>query len=238
MISVAVIGAKGFVGGHLCAAFSLDARYSLTPVTRAEYESARSGSYDVLVNAAMPSKRFWARTHPDKDFAETVGGTAELLYRWRFKKFVQVSTVSARCQLDTVYGRHKAAAEKLCGFGENLIVRLGPLYGSGLQRGVLIDMLEGRKVFADGDSRYCFAPVGFAASWIVRNLHRSGIAEVGARNALALRDAAAHLGRKIEFEGAVDHQEIPSPPGDFPDARDALVFLDEKRRERRAGAAE
>jgi nucleoside-diphosphate-sugar epimerase len=226
MISVAVVGANGYVGSQLCAALSRDPLCALTRVTRADHEQMRERTFDVLVNAAMPAARFWAKGHPDEDFAETVKKTADLLYRWRFKKFVQLSTVSARCQLDTVYGRHKAAAEKICGFGDNLIVRLGPMYGPGLKRGVLIDMLEGKKVFVDGASRYCFAPGSFVSSWIAANLHRSGISEVGARNALTLREVADHLGAKVEFEGAVDHQEIPDPAGDFPDARDVLAFLD------------
>ena len=230
MISVAVIGADGYVGSRLSAALARDPDCALARVTRANGEEMREKAFDVLVNAAMPSARFWAKSHPEEDFLETVKKTADLLYRWRFKKFVQLSTVSARCQLDTVYGRHKAAAEKLCGFGDNLIVRLGPMYGPGLKRGVLIDMLEGKKVFVDGGSRYCFAPVDFAASWIAGNLRRSGIAEVGARNALKLREVAEHLGAKVEFEGAVDHQEIPDPAGDFPDARGVLAFLDGLRR--------
>jgi nucleoside-diphosphate-sugar epimerase len=235
MISIALVGANGYVGSQLGSALARGRDHDVAPVTRANYEEMRERSFDVLINAAMPAARFWAKSHPDDDFVETVKKTADLLYRWRFKKFVQLSTVSARCQLDTVYGRHKAAAEKMCGFGDNLIVRLGPMYGSGLKRGVLIDMLEGKKVFVDGDSRYCFAPVSFAASWIAGTLHRSGVSEVGARNALRLREVADHLGAKVEFEGALDHQEIPEPAGDFPDARDVFAFLDGLRRQQARG---
>ncbi len=229
MISVAVVGASGYVGSALCAAFARNPNYDLTGVTRANYAEMRELSFDVLINAAMPSGRFWAKNHPDRDFAETVQKTADLVYGWRFRKFVQISTVSARCQLDTVYGRHKAAAEKICGFGGNLIVRLGPMYGKALSKGVLVDMLEGKKIFVDAESRYCFAPLGFVATWVTVNLNRSGIVEIGARNAIRLGDVANYLGAKIDFEGAIDHQEIEHPEATFPDAQGVFDFLDEMK---------
>lgn len=226
VLSVAVVGAKGYVGSALYAALSHYPRYSVTGVTRENHANAQKRSFDILINAAMPAARFWAKNNPDKDFVETVQKTADLVYGWQFKKFVQVSTVSARCQLDTVYGRHKAAAEKVCGFGENLIVRLGSMYSPELKKGVLVDMVQGKKTFADAESRYCFAPLDFVVNWIASHLDRSGIVEVGARNAIALKDVAKHLGVKVEFEGALDHQEIEGPAPDFPDVRDVLNFLD------------
>lgn len=230
MARIAIVGANGFIGTALHDALRRVPGHDISAVTRENYDDMREHAFDILVNAAMPSARFWAKMNPEKDFIETVQKTANLVYGWRFKKFVQVSTVSARCQLDTVYGRHKAAAEMLCATGENLIVRLGPVYGENFKKGVLMDMLQGKKVFADGASRYCFAPVEFIAEWTAAHLDRSGTVEIGARNAIALRDVADHLGGKIEFEGSVDHQEIKDPEKDFPDARDVLAFLDRKKK--------
>ena len=226
MPSVAVVGVNGYVGKALCKAFSLSPRYSLVGVTRENYAEMQGRSFDILINSAMPSARFWAKNSPDKDFIETVKKTADLLHNWQFKKFVQISTVSARCQLDTVYGRHKAAAEKLCDFGDNLIVRLGPMYSPELKKGVLVDILGGEKVFVDGESRYCFAPLDFVTGWVISHLDRAGIVEVGARDAISLQDVAKHLNSNVEFEGVVDHQEIESPEPDFPEARAVLDFLD------------
>lgn len=233
MISVAVVGASGYVGGALCAALTRRPGHAVTRVTRATCDELRSQSYDILINAAMPSGRFRAKNYPAQDFVETVAKTADLVYGWRFRKFVQISTLSARCQRDTVYGRHKAAAEMIGGVGESLVVRLGPMYSEGLRKGVLIDLLEGRTVFVDGSSRYGFAPLEFVADWVARNLHRAGIKEVGAKNAIELRDLATHLRVPGEFQGAVDHQEIQDPEEGYPDARDVLAFLDTVRLSKR-----
>jgi nucleoside-diphosphate-sugar epimerase len=177
----------------------------------------------------MPSGRFWAKNNPEKDYEENVEKTVRFLKEWKYKKFVQISTVSARCQLDTVYGRHKAAAEKLCNFADNLIVRLGALYGGNMTKGVLVDMLQGKKVFVDGASRYSFVSVDVATEWIAKNLHRSGIVEFGGKNAIALQDVAKHLQKDMEFEGELDHQDIESPDDDFPEASDVLAFLDSQK---------
>lgn len=226
MVSVAVVGARGYVGSALCVTLARDPSRSVSEVTRENYAQMQKHQFDILINCAMPSARFFAKNNPEQDFIETVEKTANLLYRWQFKKFVQISTVSARCQLDTIYGRHKAAAEKLCDFGDNLVVRLGSMYSPELRKGVLVDMRQGKKVYVDGESRYCFAPLDFVARWTATHLDRSGVVEVGARNAIALREIAEHLGTPVSFEGALDHQEIPSPEPDFPDARDVLAFLD------------
>jgi nucleoside-diphosphate-sugar epimerase len=235
--SVAVVGAEGYVGRAITRALKRRVDVRVTAVTRASYETARRSRYDVVVNAAMPSARFKARNEPNWDFVETVEKTADLVYGWEHGRLVQVSSVSARCQLDTVYGRHKAAAEQLCRPDQDLVVRLGPMYSEDLTKGVLVDMLEGRKVWVDGSSRYCFAPRDWVAEWIADHLKRTGLVEVGARDGLALRDVARHLGVDIEFEGPVDHQEVREPEAGFPPAKGVLAFVEEQSRRRAAAAA-
>ena len=225
-IKVAVVGAGGYVGGALCAALKKKSGIALTEVIRMNYDKMREGSYDILINSAAPSKRFWAKNHPAEDFKETVQKTADLLYGWKYGKFIQISTVSARCELHTVYGRHKAAAEKLCVSPQNLIVRLSAMYSPALSKGALIDILAGRKVYVSGASRYAFTSVDFAGAWIAGHLDRMGVIEVGAKDALSLHEVAESLGKKIEFEGPVEVQEIQNPEPDFPDAREVFHYLD------------
>jgi nucleoside-diphosphate-sugar epimerase len=229
--TVAIVGARGFIGSALCRAFSESGEFVVTPVTRETYEEARRGSYDVLVNCAMPAARFKAKQDPAWDFRESVEKTANLLHGWQFQKFVHLSSVSARCQLDTVYGRHKAAAEHLCNFGDHLIIRSGAVYSEEMEKGVLIDMLQGKTVFINGESRYCFASRDFLTKWIVENLHRTGIVEVGGRNAITLKDVARHIGSSSTFDGILDHQEIQDPHSDFPEASDVFTFLDNFRQQ-------
>lgn len=227
MTSVAVVGAGGYVGGALVAELRRQGNL-VTEVTRSSYDEARGGRYDVVINAAMPSGRFWAKNNPDRDFVETVQKTAGLVYGWRYEKFVQISSVSARCQLDTIYGRHKAAAEALCD-PHALVVRLGPMFSPALAKGVLIDMLDNRPVFVAAESRYCFTDLAFVARWVGSNLGRSGLVEVGSKDAISLREVARGMGSTSTFEGAIDDQEILRPAADFPSARDVFPFLETMR---------
>ncbi len=225
MLTVGIVGARGYLGSAVSIACRRSPGLSVVAITRENYANSQRDEYDVLINCAMPSARFWAKNNPQKDFVETVQKTADLVYGWKYRKFVQISTVSARCQLDTVYGRNKAAAEALCS-PNHLIVRLGAIYDQDMKKGVLIDMMQGNTVFVDGESRYCFAARGFIAGWISSNLGRSGIVEVGGRNAISLKEVARHIGSPSVFDGALDHQEVQSPDPDCPEAREVLAFLD------------
>jgi nucleoside-diphosphate-sugar epimerase len=224
---VAVIGAQGYVGRAVSSALEQRGDVDVTSVTRTTYAQQRErGPFDVVINAAMPSGRYAARRDPGGDFRATVALTADLVNDWEYERFVQVSTVSARCQLDTVYGRHKAAAEALCPPDRSLVVRLGPMYSDDLAKGVLIDMLHGRPVFAAAESRYCFAPRDFSAAWIAANLERTGLVEVGGRDAISLGDIAQRIGSQSTFEGPLDHQEIERPEPDFPAAEAVFDYME------------
>ena len=223
--SVAVVGANGYVGRALCVAVENRPELELTRVTRADYERCSQREYDFLINAAMPSKRFWAKSNPGQDFLETVQKTAELLYGWKYRKFVQISSVSARCEPQSVYGRHKATAESLCG-SDALIVRLSAMFSADLGKGALVDILAGKPVFVDASSRYPFASKTFAVDWVARNLGRTGVVEVGARNAVSLGEIARHLRRDVKFSGPVEDQSLANPDPGYPDANEVLAFMD------------
>ncbi len=225
---IAVVGAGGFFGRALCAALA-SADEHVTAVTRETFKEHQCQAYDIVINTATPSRRYWARQHPAQDFTETVQKTADLLYGWRFARFIQISSVSARCERASVYGRHKAAAEALCDRDDCLIVRLTALYGPGMNKGALIDIAADRPVYVAGDSRYAFTPVTFAAGWVAAHLDDQGLIEVGARNTISLRDVADHMGKTIQFSGPTELQEVQQPLPSFPDAREALTFVDRLR---------
>lgn len=229
MITVALFGANGFVGKSLFSALSAMSNYHVVPVTRENYSVSIGKFYNVVINSAMPAARFWAKNNPDKDFQESVQKTANILYGCTFDKFVQISTVSTRCQLDTIYGRHKLAAENLCNYGNNLIIRLSSMFGDGLEKGVLIDMLKGQKVFVDEESKYSFCSVDFVGNYIASHLDLKGVVEVGAFNTVRMIDIANYLLKPIEFEGPLEIQEIQNPAPEFPDAKEVFKFLDKVR---------
>ncbi|WP_218019204.1 hypothetical protein [Nocardia niwae] len=231
-LRVAVIGAGGYVGSALVGALERSGEAQVVPVVRADHERHRTaGRYDVLINAACPSKRFWAEHHPDEDRRETVDKTRLLREQWRWERFVQISSISARTQLDTVYGRHRAEAEESCSGADTLVVRLGPMYGGDYRKGVLADMAADRPVFASGRSRQSFAPVDWCAEWIAGHLDDTGLREVGARTTVTLAQVRDAVGSRSQFaKGLVDDQFPVTATGpDWPEAAAVIDWLAGRR---------
>lgn len=221
---IAIFGSRGFVGSEILKSLKA-AGHDVFEITRENFESCMGKHFDYVINAAMPSARFKAKNDPAWDFKETVEKTFKIFYGVTFKKFVQISTVSARCQTDTVYGRNKLAAESIVNDGNTLIVRLGPMFGPTLKKGVLIDMLKGEKVYIGGDSRYSFTPVEFVGNWIAKNLNRKGVLEVGAKNSISLKELADKLDLHVEFDGPEDNQEMQTIEPDYPDVTLVIEFM-------------
>ena len=234
MISVALIGAEGFVGSSISKALKKNRFVELIEVTRDNYEyrcNEYGDVYNVIINAACPSKRLWAKQNPNLDFIETVEKTAALVYRWRCNKFIQISTLSVRTESDSIYGLHRSAAEKIVlGKANHLIVRLTAMYDESLTRGALVDIYNKKQVYFSGDSRYSFTSLDFVGDWISHNLSRIGLVEVGAKDSISLREIADHLGHTIEFGDMVNIQEIEHIENDFPESRQVLKFMMEMKK--------
>lgn len=225
MKHIALIGAKGYIGSTLYKELSKYKTLKIEAVTRQNHSYWKKFKYDIVINSAMPSARFWAKNNPNEDFNETVRKTTDILYGWDYEKIIQISTISARTELNTVYGRHKAAAESLCNFGNNLIIRLTSTYSDTLKKGALIDILDGKKIYVSKKSRYSFASLEFICDWIARNLDKKGIREVGAKNSISLEEIVKYLNIRPTFEGQIDIQEVLNPLPEFPDAHEVLPFL-------------
>ena len=223
---IALIGSNGFVGKSIKKYILNDKDILVTCVTRENYEKAKNEKeYDILINAAMPSKRFWAKQNPYEDYIETVEKTFKIVNDWKSSKIIQISSISARSQLNTIYGRHKAAAEKLLDKQNNLILRLGPMYGQSLNKGVLIDMKNNAPVYVSEESLYSFAPVDWVGKWIYQNMHLSGILDVGGNNAIKLYEVAQRIGSESKFNGPIDNQIITKEIKDAPNAKDVIDFI-------------
>lgn len=223
---IALFGSKGFVGSEILKSLK-DKKYEVYEVTRDNFEESLrlDKEFDYVINAACPSARFKAKNNQMLDFKECVEKTARIFYETQFNKFIQISSLSARCQPDTVYGRNRLAAESVVNDGDSLIVRLGPMYGPTLKKGVLIDILNCSKVYASKKSKYSFSPLKFNADWIVNNLDKKGVWEVGSKNSIELGILARILELNIEFEGKVDNQEIKTIEENYPNVKLVIDFM-------------
>lgn len=146
----ALIGSTGFVGGHLSAQHAFGAGFNSRTIGEA---SGRA--FDTVVCAAAPGSMMEANRFPDRD-AERIGALIDQLSRIEARRFVLVSTIAvfadftaagedaAGFQETTAYGVNRRALERACAerFDQCLVVRLPALFGAGLKKNFLFDILN------------------------------------------------------------------------------------------------
>mgnify|MGYP003328414497 CR=1 FL=1 len=222
--SIGVIGSNGYVGKQFCNILE-KTKFDYTKITRENYDTFKNkNSFSHVINCAMPSGRFWAKNNPQSDFQETVKKTFDIKINFSESKIIQISSISARVQLNAVYGRHKRAAELLLDPEKDLIIRLGPIYDCSMEKGALIDIIHGKKVFVSGDTKYAFTPLEWACQEIINMRDKTGIIELGSKNYILLKDLRDKLESDSEFEGFIDDQIFPEANEKCPDAREVIKF--------------
>jgi dTDP-4-dehydrorhamnose reductase len=181
----------------------------------------------------MPSKRFWAKQNPELDYQETVIKTKDIISDFKFNKIIHISSVSARCQLNTVYGKNKAISEELVKkTKDHSIIRFAAMYGAGLTKGVLVDMINNSKVYISGESKYSFTDASWNAKWIVHNLNSTEkLVEIGATDYIKLNQLAKSINSISEFDGEIDDQIILNKSYKFDSSMQVLSFLKQKKNE-------
>jgi hypothetical protein len=113
-------------------------------------------TFDTLVCAAAPGSMFEANTLPDRDLRQ-INALCNTLAGIRARHFVLISSIavfadfaggddesSNAFQSELAYGRHRRLLETFCAqhFAETLIVRLPALFGVGLKKNFLFDLLN------------------------------------------------------------------------------------------------
>ncbi|KPF85178.1 hypothetical protein IP70_13405 [alpha proteobacterium AAP38] len=169
-MSTALIGHTGFVGGALRRAAVYDAFYNSLNI-----EDIRGRDFHRVVCAGVSAVKWWANLHPDQDFA-AIERLIDCLSDVRCERFVLISTIDVYAdprgwtEADDpqspdqhAYGRHRHHLEQVVRrqFGERaVIVRLPGLFGQGLKKNVLFDLLNGKQLEAiNPDSSFQWYPV-------------------------------------------------------------------------------
>jgi nucleoside-diphosphate-sugar epimerase len=151
-MKAALIGSTGFVGGNLLRDYPFAGRYH-----SANIEAIRGGHFDLVVCAGAPAAKWKANQDPDADRA-CLGRLMAALERVRAERFVLISTVDVYGLADgvdedcpptgaTPYGRHRLELEHFAVHRfRSLIVRLPALFGPGLKKNAIYDLLHNNQI--------------------------------------------------------------------------------------------
>ena len=162
----ALIGATGYVGTTLRTQRSFSALYH-----SADIATIDGRHFDLVICAAAPAAKWLANQQPAADLAN-IQRLAGHLATMRAERFILISTVdvlrmppaadettpldTARCD---AYGANRAWLEEFvrAQFAQHLIVRLPGLFGRGLRKNFIYDLLQrAESPWTDAESRFQF----------------------------------------------------------------------------------
>lgn len=146
----ALIGYTGFVGGCLSGQHAFD-QY----INRSNIDAMAGLHFDMVVCAAAPGSMFEANRDPERDAAQ-ISQLIDQLGQIGARRFVLISTIAVLADFraadeDTVdyetrlaYGCNRRLLERQVAdrFQDTLIVRLPALFGPGLKKNFLFDILN------------------------------------------------------------------------------------------------
>ena len=147
----ALIGHTGFVGQNLASQHSFAATFNSSNI-----DDAAGRKFDIVVCAAASATMWAANKDPDGDRAK-IDGLIEQLRRIAAGRFVLISTIAvldtanagyteslARYEREKAYGRNRRALETAIEsiFPQSHILRLPALFGRGLKKNFLFDILH------------------------------------------------------------------------------------------------
>jgi nucleoside-diphosphate-sugar epimerase len=166
MIS-ALVGDSGFVGSNLLRAHAFDATFRSMNIDR-----IHGRAFDLLVCAGAPGTKWRANAAADEDRAN-IENLVKTLSKVPVQRLVLISTVDVfESPIDVdeqsvvsvssqPYGRHRHWLEQeLASRFQTTILRLPALFGPGLKKNVIYDLLHGHRLdHIHPESRYQFYDV-------------------------------------------------------------------------------
>lgn len=147
----ALIGHSGFVGTNMLRAHDFGARYNSRTIGEID-----GRSFDTVVCAAAPATMWQANREPERD-AAIIDGLIAHLRTIRAERFVLVSTIAVLADAAAgadetttafeeakAYGRNRRRLETACLdlFPRCTVLRLPALFGAGLKKNFLFDLLN------------------------------------------------------------------------------------------------
>jgi hypothetical protein len=168
-MTTALIGSTGFVGQNLRLQTSFDALYHSTDIAQIE-----GRTFDRVVCAGVTAVKWWANQNAGED-RQRIDGLIHHLDRMQTREFVLISTVDIYKTPIDVNETTNTATPDLHPYGANRlyledwarqrfahchILRLPALFGAGLKKNALFDLLhDNRLEYVDPASRFQWYPL-------------------------------------------------------------------------------
>ena len=143
MKAILVVGAKGFVGSEIVKQINLSFNLEAIGAERGDDLENKIKQSDYVIHAANSPSRYKAQLNPEDDFNESVEKTNTIyaLCKKHSKGLTLISSISARAQLETVYGMNRKSCEYIVG-NKSIVIRLGYMFSNYKLYGALKSIYE------------------------------------------------------------------------------------------------
>lgn len=230
MKKVLIIGANGFVGTEIVKYSETLENVNIQCAVRGDDLETKIKKSDYVIHTANSPSRYKAQLDPKHDFIESVEKTYKINYFCKKynKKLTLISSMSARTQLDTVYGMNRRSCEYIVD-DKQLIIRLGYMYSKSRIYGALRDILDNKDVYLDKNSEYSFSNVQWNAKKILDYTlaEKIGVFELGSKGSITLNKIAKILNSTSKFIGnMLDIQIANFSETDNPSIKKFIDYLE------------
>lgn len=224
----ALIGHTGFVGGNLAAQHTFTNRYHSRDIA-----SIADRKFDLIVCAGMPAEKWRANQEPEADRAGLTR-LVDALARTEANRFILISTVDVypiptgvdeETTIDEgtlkPYGLHRFLLERFVRerYRASTIVRLPALFGAGLKKNVIFDLLNRNqldRIHADAEFQF------YSLDTLWRDL---GLAEKAALNLVNFATAPVSVAELAAYAFGTRFENRPSLPVARYDVRSRHAFI-------------
>ena len=235
--TLAIVGPDGFVGSHVVR--EAESRGLETLKIKRGDDTSELASCACIIYCANSPSRYKASLNPELDYSDSVLKTRSYLdaVDTRNTKFVLISSISARSEVETVYGANRLDCENIVLGRGGRVARLGYMFSPGFAYGAVRDLLEGNRVYLAEDSEYTFTNVAWVAKKILDLFYfsdESKIVELGCKGSMTLKEVALELNSTSNFaDSRLDVQVARSSFKDQPESSEFREYLTELRSKHR-----
>jgi dTDP-4-dehydrorhamnose reductase len=155
-VTSALIGHSGFIGGNLKSQLSFDEEFNST-----NFRDMQGRSFTLVVCAGLPAAKWLANENPAEDLAN-IEALQKVLASVSADRFILISTIDVYASQERkdetdpcggdpshhAYGRHRCGFESFIRetFPDSFIVRLPAVFGHGLKKNVIFDLLNDNRL--------------------------------------------------------------------------------------------
>lgn len=139
---IGIIGYTGLIGKILFNELNYERKFLLYKYNSKNIEKINNKNFDKIYCAGLPAEKWRANKFPLKD-KQNINKLSKILKSTNCKNFILISTIDVHKKKE-IYGRNRLKFENFIKkkFKKYLIIRLPAVFGKGLKKNLLFDLLN------------------------------------------------------------------------------------------------